>query len=226
MTKRPKIRVAIVDDHHLVRAGIAALLRNEPDIEVVSEASDGLEVMTKLKELSPDVVLMDISMPTMNGIEATGRIKHAGTGARVLVLTQYDHEEYIKRVMQAGASGYILKNAIAEELLRGIRAVYRGEQFFTPSVSKVMVDSYIKASNGNGNGNGGGHKGGSLTNREREILQLIAEGYTNQQIAQRLFISVRTVEFHRANVIEKLGVHDTASLVKKAIQMKLINIEI
>ncbi|MFN0159115.1 MAG: response regulator [Bacteroidota bacterium] len=226
MTKRPKIRVAIVDDHHLVRAGIAALLRNELDIEVIIEASDGLEVMDKLKALSPDVVLMDISMPTMNGIEATGRIKQLGMGIRVLVLTQYDHEEYIKRVMQVGASGYILKNAIAEELLRGIRAVHRGEQFFTPSVSKVMVDSYIKATSGNGSGNGNGHKNGSLTNREREILQLIAEGHTNHQIAQRLFISVRTVEFHRANIIEKLGVHDTASLVKKAIQMKLINLEI
>jgi len=220
--KRPKIRVAIVDDHQLVRSGIAALLRNESDIEVVIEASNGLEVLAKLKSLSPDVVLMDISMPTMNGIEATSRIRHAGGNTRVLVLTQYDHEEYIKRVMQAGASGYILKSAIAEELLRGIRAVHRGEQFFTPAVSRVMVESYIKQATGVPPG----PKNGTLTNREREILQLIAEGNTNQQIAQRLFISVRTVEFHRANIIEKLGVHDTASLVKRAIQMKLISIDI
>ncbi len=220
--KRSKIRVAIVDDHQLVRAGIAALLRNEPDIEVVIEASDGLEVLGKLKTLAPDIILMDISMPSMNGIEATSRIRHAGGSARVLVLTQYDHEEYIKRVMQAGASGYILKSAIAEELLRGIRAVYRGEQFFTPSVSKVMVESYIKQATGDG----GGPKNGALTNREREILQMIAEGNTNHHIAQKLFISVRTVEFHRANIIEKLGVHDTANLVKKAIQMKLISIDL
>ena len=220
--KRRKIRVAIVDDHQLVRAGIAALLRNEPDIEVVIEASDGQEVLAKLGALSPDVVLMDISMPTMNGIEATTRIRHAGWATKILVLTQYDHEEYIKRVMQAGASGYILKSALADELLRGIRAVFRGEQFFTPAVSRVMVDSYIKQASGMP----AGPRNGTLTNREREILQLIAEGNTNQQIAQRLFISVRTVEFHRANIIEKLGVHDTASLVKKAIQMKLISIDL
>lgn len=220
--KRQKIRVAIVDDHQLVRAGIAALLRNEPDIEVVSEASDGLEVLAKLKTLSPDVVLMDISMPTMNGIEATTRIRQAGGAVKVLVLTQYDHEEYIKRVLQAGASGYILKNAIAEELLRGIRAVHRGEQFFTPDISRVMVESYLKQATGTP----AGTKNGTLTGRERQILQFIAEGNTNQQIAQRLFISVRTVEFHRANIIEKLGVHDTASLVKKAIQMKLITIDV
>ncbi len=222
MQKRSKIRVAIVDDHHLVRAGIAALLRNESDIEVVAEASDGLEFLDKLKSLAPDIVLMDISMPTMNGIEATTRIRQSGIGTKVLVLTQYDHEEYIKRVMHAGASGYLVKNAIAEELLRGIRAVYKGEQFFTPSVSKVMMESYIRQATGHGTGS----KAASLTNREREILQLIAEGYTNQQIAQKLFISVRTVEFHRANIIEKLGVHDTAGLVKAAIQMKIISLDI
>lgn len=220
MSKRARIRVAIVDDHHLVRAGIAALLKNEPDIEVVVEAADGEEALERIRTLTPDVVLMDISMPTMGGIDATARIREAGGRARVLVLTQYDHEEYIKRVMQAGASGYILKSAIAEELLRGIRAVERGEQFFTPAVSRVMVDSYIKTATGNGT-----PRSGQLTNREREILQMIAEGNTNQQIAAKLFISVRTVEFHRSNIIEKLGVHDTAGLVKRAIQMKLITLD-
>ncbi len=221
MQKRTKIRVAIVDDHHLVRAGIAALLRNEPDIEVVNEASNGLDVLEQLKKHTPDIVLMDISMPTMNGIDATMRIRAAGLQTKVLVLTQYDHEEYIKRVMHAGASGYLLKSAIADELLRGIRTVHRGEQFFTPSVSKVMMESYIKQATGQGQ-----TRDASLTNREREILQLIAEGNTNQQIAQKLFISVRTVEFHRANIIEKLGVHDTAGLVKRAIQMKIISLDL
>lgn len=225
MHKRLKIRVAIVDDHHLVRAGIAALLRNEPDIEVVYEASDGLEALGVLKTLQVDIVLMDISMPTMNGIEATSKIRHANPATRVLVLTQYDQEEYIKRVMQAGASGYILKSAIADELLRGIRAVSRGEQFFTPSVSKVMVESYIKNATGTGHGSVHGLRSSELTNREREILQFIAEGSTNHQISQKLYISVRTVEFHRANIIEKLGVHDTANLVKRAIQMKLVSLE-
>ncbi len=221
MQKRAKIRIAIVDDHHLVRAGIAALLRNETDIEVINEASNGLDILEQLKKYTPDIVLMDISMPTMNGIEATMRIRSSGLPTKVLVLTQYDHEEYIKRVMHAGASGYLLKSAIAEELLRGIRAVHKGEQFFTPSVSKVMMESYIRQATGQGQ-----TRAASLTNREREILQLIAEGHTNQQIAQKLFISVRTVEFHRANIIEKLGVHDTAGLVKCAIQMKIISLDL
>jgi DNA-binding NarL/FixJ family response regulator len=219
VSKRPRIRVAVVDDHHLVRAGIAALLKNEHDIEVVLEAADGAEAIERIMELNPDVVLMDISMPTMGGIDATARLRSAGSRAKVLVLTQYDHEEYIKRVMQAGASGYILKSAIADELLRGIRAVERGEQFFTPAVSRVMVDSYIKNATGNGT-----PRSGQLTNREREILQMIAEGNTNQQIAQKLFISVRTVEFHRANLTEKIGVRDTAGLVKYAIQRRIVNL--
>ncbi|MGA9117344.1 MAG: response regulator transcription factor [Bacteroidota bacterium] len=221
MQKRHKIRVAIVDDHHVVRAGIAALLRKESDIEVAVEASNGQELLEKLKSVHLDVVVMDISMPTLNGIEATSRIRHAG-GPRVIILTQYDHEEYIKRVMQAGANGYVPKSAIADELLRGIRAVHRGEQFFTPAVSRVMVDSFVRSATGANGGNGKGH---TLTNREREILQLIAEGNTNQHIAETLFISVRTVEFHRANIIEKLGVHDTASLVKYAIQNRIISLD-
>jgi two-component system response regulator NreC len=217
-----KIRVLVVEDHHLVRAGIVALLNNERDIHVVGEADNGLDAVQKAKDLSPHVVLMDISMPTMDGVEATYQITNAKPMTKVLVLTQHDNEEYIKRVMQSGASGYLLKVSVAEELLRAIRAVYRGEQFFTPSLSKLMIDSYVKHAKGELPQKGYV----SLTHREREILKLIAEGSTNQQIAVKLNISVRTVEFHRANLTAKIGVHDTVGLVKYAIRRKIISVDI
>ncbi len=216
-----KIRVLIADDHHLVRAGIAALLRNEKDIQVVGEAESGLDAMEKAKTLNPHIVLMDISMPNMDGIEATHRITHGDKPAKVLVLSQYEHEEYIKRVMQSGASGYLLKNTVFDELIRAIRAIHRGEQFFTPSIAKTMIESYVKQASGQVSET----NTVVLTHREREILRLVAEGRTNQQIANKLHISVRTVEFHRANLTEKLGVHDTASLVKYAIQKKIISLD-
>ena len=222
MKKIPKIKVLIVDDHHLVRAGIAALLDNQADIEVVGEAGDGFEALEKVKALSPQVVLMDISMPKMNGFEATRRITRGYPTVKVLILTQYEQEEYIKRVMQSGASGYVLKNSVADELLQAIRTVNAGEQFFTPLISKSIIESYIKQATGQIS-----HRSSAeLTPREREILQLIAEGVTNQQIANKLFISVRTVEFHRANIMAKLGVHDVAGLVKYAIQKKLIQFDV
>ncbi|MBI3195525.1 MAG: response regulator transcription factor [Ignavibacteriae bacterium] len=219
--KSSKIKVLIVDDHHVVRAGIVALLNNQPDIQVVGEAEDGLDAIEKVRALSPNIVLMDISMPNMNGIEATYRIKKHHAGVNVLVLTQYENEEYIKRVLQCGASGYILKNSLTGDLLKAIRTVHSGEQFFTPAISKIIIDSFVKQSNIPDYK----VKEIELTPREREILQLIAEGNTNQQIADKLFISVRTVEFHRANIIEKLGVHDVAGLVKYAIQKGLVRVE-
>jgi two-component system response regulator NreC len=218
----PKIRILIVDDHHLVRAGLAALIANELDMEVVGEAADGHDAIQKTERLSPAVVLMDISMPGMDGIEATQRITETDQAPRVLVLTQYDHEEYVRRVVQSGASGYILKNSVAEDLRRAIRAVARGEQYFAPTVSKLMIDSYVRTATGQG-----GQKSTiELTPRESQILQLIVDGHTNQQIAKKLHISVRTVEFHRANLTEKIGVRDTAGLVKYAIQKRIVDFSV
>ena len=223
MTSSPsRIGVLIVDDHHLVRAGLVALIQNEPDMEVVGEASDGREAVEKAARLTPQVVLMDISMPGMDGIEATRRIRQTELSPRVLVLTQYDHEEYVRRVVQSGASGYILKSSVAEDLRRAIRAVAGGEQYFAPSVSKLMIESYVRTTTGQG-----GQKSTiELTPRETEILQLIVDGHTNQQIAKKLHISVRTVEFHRANLTEKIGVRDTAGLVKYAIQKRIVDITV
>ena len=216
-----KIKVLIADDHPLLRAGVASLLMKERDIQIVAEVDNGRAAIQKTKELAPDVVLMDITMPDIDGFDATSRIARGGGKTRVLVLTQHEHEEYVKRIMQAGASGYILKSAIAGELIKGIRAVYSGEQFFTPAISRIMVESYVK----HARGKVAQPQSVVLTNREREILQRIAEGKTNQQIANQLSISVRTVEFHRANISAKIGAHDTASLVKFAIQKKIITLE-
>lgn len=216
----PKIDVLIADDHHLVRAGLAALVRNEEDMNVVGEAGDGIEAVEMAKTMRPNVVLMDISMPRMDGFEATAHITSLQQPPRVLVLTQYEQEEYIKRVVQVGASGYILKSSVVEDLRRAIRTVARGEQYFASNVSKVMIESFVRTATGAAVN----RAAITLTPRETEILQYIVDGQTNHQIAKKLHISVRTVEFHRANLTEKIGVRDTAGLVKYAIQRKMVSI--
>lgn len=218
-----RISVIIVDDHHLVRAGLAALLQQEADMEVVGEAADGNEAVEVALRLRPAVVLMDISMPGMDGIEATRRILEPDPACRVLVLSQYEHEEYVRRVVQVGAAGYILKSSVAEELRRAVRAVARGEQYFAPTVSRLMVESYVRTATGQGAGPGR-RAAIELTPRETEILHFIVDGNTNQEIARKLSISVRTVEFHRANLTEKIGVRDTAGLVKYAIQKRIVRL--
>lgn len=216
-----RIKVLIADDHPLLRAGVASLLMKERDIQIVAEVDNGRAAIQKTKELAPDIVLMDITMPDMDGFDATNKIAHGGGKTRVLVLTHHEHEEYVKRIMRAGASGYILKSAVSEELIKGIRAVNSGEQFFTHEVSRIMVESYVR----HVSGKAAQQSSVVLTNREREILRRIAEGKTNQQIANQLNISVRTVEFHRANISAKIGAHGTASLVKFAIQRRIIKLE-
>lgn len=220
MTPPTKIRVVVVDDHDLVRAGIAALLKSEKDIQVVGEASSGRIGVEKAKELKPDIVLMDLSMPEMDGIDATVQIAKQLSNTKVIVLTQHDQAEYIHRMIAAGASGYLLKNSLAMDLLNAIRRVAKGERYFPHSVSQAVMDSMFSPL-------APPHHTGDtpLTKRETEILERIAVGKTNNQIAESLHISVRTVEFHRANLLAKLGIKDTAGLVKYAIQKKLITLE-
>ncbi|MEK9138853.1 MAG: response regulator transcription factor, partial [Bacteroidota bacterium] len=143
MAAPSRIKVLIVDDHPLLRAGVAALLKQERDIQIVGESDNGKDALKRVKELAPDVVLIDITMPGMDGIEATTQIVKSGSAAKVLVLTQHEHEEYIKRIMRCGAKGYILKSSVGDELIKGIRAVHTGDQFFTAEVSKIMVESYV-----------------------------------------------------------------------------------
>ncbi len=215
----PKIRVLVVDDHTVVRDGICALLALAGDIEVVGEAANGNEALKMVKELEPDVVLMDISMPIMDGLEATRRICKEFSRTRVLVLTQYDDKEYVFPVIEAGASGFISKVAASSELASGIRSVYHGDSYLSPSVARLLVEDYQ-----HGDGRVSHDPYEQLTNRERDVFKLVAEGHTTQEIADMLVVSPKTVEGHRANLMAKLGIHNRIELVKYALRKGIITI--
>ena len=214
-----KIKVLVVDDHTIVRDGICTLLALAGDIEVVGEAANGIEALKMVKELEPDVVLMDIAMPVMGGLEATRRIRKEFSRTRVLVLTQYDDKEYVFPVIQAGASGFISKVAASSELAPGIRSVYRGDSYLSPSVAKLVVEDYQS-----GDGRVSHDPYEQLTDRERDVLKLVAEGYTTREIADLLVVSPKTVEGHRTNLMAKLGIHSRIELVKYALRKGIITI--
>lgn len=211
-----KIRVLLVDDHTMFRQGIRALLEGYDEIEIVGEAIEGNEAIEKVRQLAPHVVLMDIAMPVMNGLEATRRIHKENPNIQVLALTQYEDSEYILSMLRAGAKGYISKTATAPELVSAICTVRKGESFLYPTAATTLVEEYLT------------HAGGQkdeyerLSDREREILQLVAEGRTNREIADRLFISVKTILRHRTNIMEKLGFSNRTELIKYAISKGLI----
>ncbi|MEW6376964.1 MAG: response regulator transcription factor [Thermodesulfobacteriota bacterium] len=212
-----KIRVLISEDHTIVRQGLFALLKSEPGIEVVGEASDGLEAVEMAKKLNPDVVLMDIAMRHLNGIEATRKIKKLFPHMKVLVLTMYDNEEWIFQILKAGASGYLIKDSAMTDLISAIRTIHQGDSFLSPSISKKVIDEYIRKAEI-------GEKKGVddlLSSREREILQLIAEGHSIPKIASLLCISKKTVEAHKTHIMEKLNIHDKVGLIKYAIRVGL-----
>jgi len=214
-----KIRVLVVDDHTIVRDGICALLALAGDIEVVGEAANGSEALEKVKELQPNVVLMDIAMPIMGGLEATRRIRKEFPRTRVIVLTQYDDKEYVFSIIEAGASGFISKTAASSELTQGIRSVYHGDSFLSPSVAKLLVENYQH----------GGERISQdpyeqLTDRERDVLKLVAEGFTTQEIASILKVTPKTVEGHKTNLMAKLDIHNRIELVKYALRKGIISI--
>lgn len=216
-----KIRVILADDHTIVRAGIRALLEPQPDLVVVGEAGDGAEALRQVAELRPDVVVMDIGMPGMNGLVATRHITQNYPQVRVLALTMHDDEEYFFELLSAGGSGYVLKNAAPTELVAAIRAVYEGRAFLNPAVAKMLVDDYLRrVEAGEGRTSYDG-----LTEREREVLKLIASGRSNQQIADILCLSVNTVQVHRTHIMEKLNLHNRTELVKYAIRKGLVDLE-
>jgi two-component system response regulator NreC len=214
-----RIRILLADDHPLVRSGLIKLLEPFKEFVIVGEASDGEEAVAMTKKLEPDVVVIDLSMPKLNGVEATKIILKNNPSSKVLVLTMHDNEEYVYQILKSGAGGYILKNSGREELAAAIQAVAKGERFFSPRVSEIMVEAYLKRADTREE-----HiidnKEIPLTKREREILFYIADGLNNNQIAEKLYISPRTVDTHRTNIMQKLNIHDAANLVRYAISKK------
>ena len=216
-----KIKILIVDDHSILREGIRALLEACVEMEVVGEAADGIEAIEKSRKLQPDLVLMDIAMPGLGGLEAMLEIRKTCSKTRVLVLTQYDNKEYIYRFLKAGASGYVLKKAVSAELISAIRAVQRGSSFLSPDIAPSVIEGYLQQRDEELEED----LYESLTFREKQVLKLIAEGYTNKQIADMLYMSVKTVMGHRTHLMEKLGIHSRTELVKFAIQKGLIELK-
>ncbi len=220
-----KTRILIADDHDVVRSGLRVLLRTSPDFSIVGEASDGEEAVRLTEKSTPDVVIMDISMPTLDGIAATKIIKERFPLVKVIILTVHEDEEYAFQVLRAGASGYVLKNAGKKDIFRAIESAMSGERFFSPGISKIIVESFIKRAEEQPVAKIAPKTSPDrqLTNRETEVLKYIALGYTNRQIADTLFLSFRTVNTHRANIMQKLGIHETAGLVRHAISLGLVN---
>ncbi len=214
------IRVLIADDHTLFRQGVRRLLEDSDVARVIGEAADGEQAVKQASELKPDVILMDISMPNLNGIEATRRILKENGDARILILTMHDNEKYIGQILRAGAAGYLLKDTPSADFLSAIRAVHRGDSYLSPSVSRKILDGLFQDTETR-------RQGGAfdtLTPRERQILTLLAEGKSNREIGELLFISPKTVDVHRTNIMKKLDIHSIVELVKYAIQQGLVEI--
>ena len=213
-----KVRVLVADDHTIVRQGLVGILKASEEVEVVAEASDGSEAVEKALKTKPDVAVLDVSMPRLSGIEAARRIHEALPATRLLVLTMHDDEEYILKMVRAGASGYLLKDGAASELLAGIRALKAGKTYFGPHATKALAEAFTRDRPAEP-----ADPYERLTDREREVFQLVVEGKTNPEIGEVLFISAKTVDNHRTRLMEKLGLHSTAELVRYAARHKLLS---
>ncbi len=216
----PKIKLVLVDDHALVRSGLRMLLEAQTDMEIVGEAENGREAVTLAETLLPDIILMDIMMPDMNGIEATRLVKDVAPDTAVLALTMYEDDQYFFEMLKAGASGYVPKRAAPDDLVTAIRTVYQGEVFLYPSLAARLVQGYVRQDMPDSSS-----PPDNLTQREQEVLILIADGLTNAEIAERLGISVKTVDRHRENLMRKLNLHSRVDLVKYAIKRGLIDLD-
>jgi DNA-binding NarL/FixJ family response regulator len=210
-------RVLLADDHTLVRAGLRKLLESMPDVTVVGEADDGLALLALAAQLQPDLVLMDIAMAGLNGLEATARLLKAQPGVRVLILSMHQNEEYVRQALRSGAVAYLLKDAAPAELEQAIKAVQRGESYLSPAVSRGVVSDYVQRLRGDA------EPAVTLTPRQREVLQLVAEGHSTKEIARRLDLSVKTVDTHRSQLMKQLDIHEVAGLVRYAVRSGLIS---
>jgi DNA-binding NarL/FixJ family response regulator len=211
------IRIIIADDHGVVAEGLKHVVEAQLDMQVVSLAVDGREAVRQARDLQPDVVLMDLSMPELNGADATRAILERDPKCRVIVLSMYSEREYVRRALKAGAAGYVVKRSAAKEVVDAIRAVHAGQRYLSPRVADVVLDDYA--------GDGADDLLAKLSQREREVLQLLAEGHTGAQIAERLSLSQKTVETYRARLVEKLGIRDVPGLVRFAIQRGIVSLD-
>ena len=214
-----KLRLLLGDDHTLMRHGLRKILEERPDWEVVAEVGDGREAIRKVTALKPDVAILDVGMPLLNGIDATQQIVRRVPETRVLILSMHSDEAYVTRALHAGAAGYMLKDSAGKDLIKGIASVAAGQAFFSPAIARLMLDDYVRRVAGTGVAD----KFETLSAREREIFQLIAEGRTNKEAAQLLEISPATVETHRARILQKLDIHNTAELVLYAVRRGVIS---
>jgi DNA-binding NarL/FixJ family response regulator len=216
------IRILIADDHTIVRQGLARLLNDQPDLKVVGEAVNGRQAVDKALELKPEIIIMDIAMPQLNGIEAAKRIRKKLPKAKILILSMYSHEHYIHELFETGISGYLLKDSSGRDIIQAIHAALNNETFLSPSISKVLVDTYRSPQRSSSRA----ERYKQLSNREREVFQLIAEGHSTRQIAEMLCVSISTIKSHRAKIMEKLDVDTPVKLVHFAIQLGLVDPEI
>jgi two-component system, NarL family, response regulator NreC len=212
------LRVLLADDHGIVRRGLRSLLETEPGIEVVAEAADGIEALRLCAEDKPDVLILDVGMPKLNGIEVAGRAQKLERPPRVIILSMHSDESYVLRALAAGASAYLLKDATDEDLLPAIRTIQEGKPFFSPAVTAMLVEDYMRQLQARGLTD----TYHLLTDREREVLQLLAEGRSNKEVAALLEVGVSTVETHRANLMQKLNLHNTAEIVLYAVRKRII----
>lgn len=217
----PNISVLLVEDHHVVRKGISYLLSLEEDIDIVGEAEDGNNAIKMVKDLCPDVVIMDITMPNLNGIDAVKQIKKSIPETKVIILTMHTREQYIRQALREGASGYLLKESTQEELVNAIRTVHKGGMALSPSISRFVLNEYIRQADPKKEID----SLELLTDRERQVLRLIAEGKTNKETAKCLSISKSTVNIHRTNIMQKLNIHDTVGLVRYSVEKGIIVID-
>lgn len=213
------IRILLADDHTIVRQGMARLLEEQPDLKVVGEAVNGQAVVDRALELAPDIIIMDIAMPLLNGIEAAKRVRKSLPKCKILILSMYSHEHYIHELLETGVSGYLLKDSSGQDIIKAIRAAMKNETIMSPSISQKVEDAYLAPQKKQTREK----RYETLSNREREVFQLIAEGFTTKQITETLCISTSTVKSHRANIMEKLGLKSPVELSRFAIKLGLVD---
>ena len=215
------ITIVIADDHAIVRQGLKKILKEEKDIRVVGEAKDGRDAVNKVQDLKPDLVIMDIAMPELNGIEATRQIKQAGTGTKIIILSMHDHGRYIRELLGLGVSGYLLKNSASRDIIKAVNSAIQGNTYLSPSISSRVIEDYV----------GMNKKSleeelyNTLSNREREVFQMVVEGSSTKKIAETLCVSPSTIKSHRSNIMEKLKMDNLSQLIQYAIQLGIIDIQ-